>query len=123
MKYKTEANIQAMSLVYASKQKGTFIYRNNVGKYKSLDGDRVLNIGVVGSPDSFGCVAVKIDESWLGKEVALVFGAEFKTEKGRQRPEQKNFQAKMESLSAPYRLIRSPEEMVQFIEDIKRGAG
>lgn len=120
---KTEANIQAMSLITASSMDGVFIYRNNVGKYRSLDGNRVLNIGVVGSSDALGCVKVKIDESWIGKEVGIFFCAEYKTKQGKQRPEQVRFQAKMESLGVPYRIIRSPDEMKDFIKDIKSGSG
>lgn len=118
---KTEANIQALSLVTASSMDGVFIYRNHVGKYRSMDAKRIINIGVVGSSDALGCCMVKIDESWLGKEIPMFFCAEFKTSSGRQRPEQKIFQAKMESLGVPYRVIRSPEEMKQFILDIKSG--
>lgn len=121
MTAKTEHNIQALSLIQACKNKGVFIFRNHVGKYKSMDGKRVLNIGLVGSSDAMGAVTVKIDESWLGCEIPLFFCSEFKTQKGKQRPDQVMFEENMKNRGIPYRLIRSPEEMQQYIDDIKAG--
>lgn len=120
---KQENNVQALSLCAASSQKGVYIYRNHVGTMYSKNA-QPIKVGVIGSADSLGCVSVVIDESWLGKTVPIFFAAEFKRPKGGiQSPVQKTWQAKMAEYGVPYRLITSPGEMVQFIEDIKRGAG
>ncbi len=118
---KQENNVQALSLCAASEQKGVYIYRNHVGTLYTRSGQAV-KVGVIGSADALGCVSVVIDESWLGKTVPIFFAPEFKRPKGgRQSPEQLQWQKRVEQLGVPYRLITSPGEMVQFIEDIKNG--
>jgi len=116
-----ENNVQALSLVEASSMGGVYIYRNQVGTFYTREGQPV-KVGVIGSADSIGFCSVTIDESWLGKQVGLFFGAEFKRPRGGvQSPEQKKWQAHINKLGAPYRLIKSPDEMRQFINDIKSG--
>ena len=116
-----EKNIQNLSLVAASAINGVYIQRNQTGVFKSMDGSRTVHIGVKGAADSLGFCSVVIDESWLGKRVPIFFAAEFKTARGSQRPDQKKWQAHIEKHGAPYALIRSPDEMKDFIESIKSG--
>lgn len=120
MAAKSEHNIQALSLIQASQNKGVYIFRNQVGTFYTRSGQPV-KVGVIGSADAIGFCSVVIDESWLGRTVPIFFGAEYKTTKGRQREEQKQWEKHITSLGAPYRLIRSPEEMQIYIEDIKLG--
>ena len=123
MTVKREINIQNLSLIECSKFRDVFLFRNQTGVFKTMDGRGTVRVGLNGAADSFGLLQYKIKPEDVGRDVCLFFAAEFKTLKGRQSDDQKRWQAKVEGLSAPYRLIRSPEEMVQFIEDIKRGAG
>lgn len=116
----SEHNIQSLSLIQACKNKGVYIFRNQVGTFLTRSGQPV-KIGVVGSSDSIGFCSIEITPEMVGKKVAVFFGAEFKTAKGKQREEQKNWENHITNLGAPYRIIRSPEEMQEYIEDIKSG--
>ena len=119
MKPTREINIQNLSLVEASKDKDVFVFRNQTGVFKTMDGRNTVRVGLNGAADSFGLLKYKVKPEDVGRELCLFFAAEFKTKNGRQSDDQKNWQAKIESLNAPYRLIRSPEEMIKFIDDIK----
>jgi hypothetical protein len=120
MAAKSEHNIQALSLIQASQNKGVYIFRNQVGTFYTRSGQPV-KVGVVGSADAIGFCCMEVTQEMVGRTVPIFFGAEYKTAKGRQREEQKQWEQHITSFGAPYRLIRSPEEMQIYIDDIKNG--
>lgn len=116
-----ETNIQNLSLIQASKNKGVYIYRNAVGTYYTRT-EQPVKIGVIGSADALGCISLEITADMIGKTIPIFFASEFKRPKvGRQSEEQKRWQKHVESLGVPYRLITSVDEMQNYIDDIKNG--
>ena len=64
---------------------------------------------------------VTITPDMLGKRIGVAVGVEFKTETGRQSDAQKRWQAAFESRGGVYRLVRSAADIVQLVENVKKG--
>jgi len=70
---------------------GIITFRNNVGKTKTQDG-RFINFGLCkGSSDLIGWKTVQINETMIGKTVAVFVAIECKREGGVYTPEQITF--------------------------------
>ena len=73
----------------------------------------VIRYGLPGSPDIIGAVAYTITPADVGRTVGLALGIEVKTPTGRQRDDQKRFQAAWERRAAGiYILARSVDDVL-----------
>lgn len=101
-----ETNIQNNIMLEMSK-KGAMVWRNQTGKFRSMnDPNRIVSVGQVGSPDIIACVPTIITAEMVGQTVGLCVGIEVKTETGKQKPEQKLWQAAFEKHGGRYILAR-----------------
>jgi len=116
-----EKNIQNASLLAVGTDKDVLAMRLHSGIFRSMDDpSRIVKVGTPGVSDSIAIVRVVITPDMVGKSIAVCAAAEFKTLKGKQRDAQKNWQAAFEKRGGKYRLIRSAEEMKDFIDGIKQ---
>lgn len=88
------------------------IWRNNVGSAKTRDG-RFIRFGIPGQADISGILAVTLPG---GRVIGQRIEIEAKTKTGRQRPEQKKWQAMIERMGGIYILARS-------VDDVRAGLG
>ena len=116
-----ETNEQNQALLAVGLNPDVMVWRNQTGLFKTMDGIRTVRVGNAGAPDALGVVAVTITTDMVGKTIGVAIAPEFKTRKGRQQQEQKDWQAAFEKRGGIYRLIRSPGELVQLVEDVKHG--
>lgn len=79
-----------------------FFWRNNTGAFKTEHGSFV-RFGAKGSPDIF----VLTDGGFL---VSL----EVKDKKGRQSPDQKDWQQRCEAKGAEYHVVRSIDDLIEI---------
>lgn len=117
-----ETSIQNQCFLRVGCRPDVLTWRQQVGKYRHLhQPDKIVSIGTPGMSDSMMVVAVTIDESMIGKTVGVAVAPEFKTGSGRQSAAQQNWQRAFEARGGVYRLVRSPEEMEQLVDDVKSG--
>jgi hypothetical protein len=115
--------VQNPSILEVGCRSDVLVWRNVVGLFRAYDQPRrVLQVGTPGMPDSMMAVAVTITPDMVGKTVAVAVAPEFKTKRGTQQGNQADWQAAFESRGGVYRLVRSPAEMVQLVEDVQSGA-
>ena len=120
-KQNEETRIQNRCLMTAGSRRDVFAWRQQVGKYRSLHSDAVISIGDIGMADIGMIVSVEITPEMVGKRIGAYVAAEVKTDTGRQRPEQKDWQRVVEMRSAVYRIVRSDADIVQLIDDVQTG--
>lgn len=87
-----ESNVTNQVRLAASKL-GVVLFRNNRGKFRTLDGKRIVEAGlsVNGSSDLIGWQSVEVTADMIGQKIAVFVAVEVKTEKGAIRPEQQRF--------------------------------
>ena len=117
----SEKNTQNAALLLVGARHDVMIWRNQTGKFLSMDGQRVVKVGNPGAADAIGVVAVTITPDMVGKTIGVAIAPEFKARRGKQADEQKDWQAAFERRGGVYRLIRQPEELVTMVEDVKHG--
>ena len=118
----SEKRIQNEALLSVGTRLDVMVWRNIVGKYRLMSApESVIQIGNPGAPDALGVVQVTITPDMVGKTIGVAIAPEFKTQTGRQSDRQKDWQAAFEKRGGIYRLIRSPGELVQLVEDVKHG--
>lgn len=83
-----------------------FIWRNNSGSYETAAGHYV-SYGFKGSPDIIGIMP---DGRFIGCEI--------KTEKGRQKKEQKQFEERCKKNNGLYFIIRSIDDCEKLIKPL-----
>lgn len=114
--------VQNPALLAVGCRPDVYVWRQQVGVFRAMDNpERIVKVGTAGMSDAGMVVAVKITPDMVGKTIGVAAFPEFKTKKGSQKDDQKNFQRAVESRGAPYRLVRTEKEMVQFVEDVKAG--
>lgn len=110
-----EAEIQTgILLALGSRPDLCRIWRANTGKAARRlagGGVQVVTFGVIGQADLSGLLV-------NGRRLEI----EVKSATGKQRPEQKNYQAMIERFGGLYVLARSVEEAVQAVEGAVNGA-
>jgi len=127
-----EAIIQNRSMVAVSKA-GALIFRNPVGNgwvgqfvsaYEK-NGERftVLKYATrtayglqVGSGDGIGLTPVTITDAHIGRKLGVFLSLEFKTEKGRIRPEQLIWQENIRRVGGIAEIVRSEDEAVEALK-------
>lgn len=99
-----ETVIQNQILLALGAMPGVRVWRNQVGLFYTADG-RPIRVGVVGAADISGLLAPH------GRRLEI----EVKTPTGRQRPEQRKYQAMIESLGGLYIVARCVEDALSPI--------
>lgn len=116
----TEKNIQNASLLAIGSDPDVLAMRLQSGIFRSMDDpSRIVKVGTPGVSDSIAIVRVRISQEMVGKDIAVIAAAEFKTAKGKQREAQIKWQEAFEKRGGKYRLIRSPDEMKEFIDEVR----
>lgn len=116
-----EKNIQNASLLAIGSDPDVLAMRLQSGIFRSMDDpNRIVKVGTPGVSDSIAIVRVRISQEMVGKDIAVIAAAEFKTAKGKQREAQIKWQEAFEKRGGKYRLIRSPDEMRDFIDEVKQ---
>ena len=74
-------------------ERGDKLFRNNRGKFRSLDGLRVVDAGLSakGSSDLIGWTVVTITPDMINKKACIFTAVEVKTSKGKISKEQQDF--------------------------------
>lgn len=87
-----ESNVSNKVRLAASKL-GVVLFRNNRGKFRTLDGKRIVEAGlsINGSSDLIGWRSVEVTANMIGQRLAIFMAVEVKTETGAIRPEQQRF--------------------------------
>lgn len=111
--------VQNKSLLAVGSRPDVMVWRNQTGMFLTMDGKRPVRVGNPGAPDSLGVVRVTITPDMVGQSVGVAIGPEFKLPfTGRQSQAQKNWQSAFEARGGRYALIRSADEMVDFINSV-----
>lgn len=115
-----EKNIQNASLLAIGSDPDVLAMRLQSGVFRSMDDpSRIVKVGTPGVSDSIAIVRVTITPDMVGKSVAVCAAAEFKTLKGKQRDAQVKWEEAFKKRGGRYRLIRSPQQMKEFIDEVK----
>lgn len=74
-------------------ERGDRLFRNNRGKFRTMDGLRTVEAGLSakGSSDLIGWTRVKITPEMVGSVIAVFTATEVKTSKGKVSKEQQDF--------------------------------
>lgn len=116
-----ESAIQRAAFLAVGTRPDVAAFRMQSGVFRAMDSDRVVKVGVPGMADGLMVVAVTITPEMVGRVVGVAAFPEFKTSTGRQAEAQHNFQRAVQARGAPYRLIRSAEDMLAFVADVQHG--
>ncbi len=93
---------------------GLRLFRNNVGALKDHQG-RHVQFGLhPGSADLIGWRSVTITPDMVGKRLAVFASVEVKTQTGKVRPDQANWQQQVTDAGGLAVVARSPEEAAKF---------
>lgn len=97
-------------------------WRQQVGTFRAMDNpQRVVKVGTPGMADSMLVVAVTITPEMVGQTVGVAVATEFKTATGRQRQQQAAWQRAFQLRGGVYRLVRSVQDMLQLVDDVRSG--
>jgi len=119
----TEKNIQNSCLLAIGSRDDALIFRQQSGMFRSMnDPKRIVRVGVPGMADSLMIARVTVTPEMVGKTIGVAVFPEFKTTKGRQSEDQRNFQAACSRVSAVYRLVRSESEILALLRDVQDGS-
>lgn len=116
-----ETKIQNACFLAVGSRRDALIFRQQSGVFRAMDSDRAIKVGVPGMSDALAVVAVTITPEMVGKTIAAAVFPEFKTRTGKQAEAQQNFQRAVQSRGAVYRLVRSVDEMLALVDDVKAG--
>jgi hypothetical protein len=74
-------------------ERGHRLFRNNRGKFRTLDGRRIVQAGLSapGSSDLIGWKQIEITQEMVGQKVALFYAVEVKTKTGTVADDQSRF--------------------------------
>lgn len=110
-----EKVIQNRCLLELGRQPQYMVWANVTGKFRYPFGDdpKLITIGNPGAPDALGVQAITITADMVGKTIGQAIALEFKTDSGRQSPEQKAWQLAFERRGGIYRLVRSTVDLIQ----------
>lgn len=98
------------------------IWRQQSGLFRQFEAPHTpVRVGLPGMADAGMIVAVTITPDMVGKTIGVAVQPEFKAARGRQSESQANWQAAVEQRGGIYRLVRSPDELSQLVEDVQHG--
>ena len=116
-----ESAIQRAAFLAVGTRPDVAAFRLQSGLFRTLYSDQKVRVGQPGMADGLMVVAVTVTPEMVGRVLGVAAFPEFKTQTGRQAEAQHNFQRAVQSRGAPYRLIRSAEDMLAFVADVQRG--
>jgi hypothetical protein len=105
---KEETNISNRVRLKLSRLCRTF--RNNVGLFTTISGDKIRTGLCKGSSDLIGWTTVEVTPDMVGKKVAIFMGIEIKSSKGRMSKAQIKFAENVNDAGGIAFMARSPEE-------------
>ena len=123
MAQQLEQKLLNAGLLAIGQRRDVIVNRQHVGKYRALFGDAVISIGTPGMADLLLAVSVCITPEMVGKTIAIACEAEFKTHKqgSKQSDQQRLREIAFTRIGGVYRVCRSPDDLVQLVEDVKNG--
>lgn len=123
MAQQLEQKLLNAGLLAIGQRRDVIVNRQHVGKYRALFGDAVISIGTPGMADLSLAVSVCITPDMVGKTIAIACEAEFKTHKqgSKQSDQQRLREIAFTRIGGVYRVCRSPDDLVQLVEDVKNG--
>lgn len=107
-----ESDIQKLTMIKLSSDDCT-VFRTNAGKFRSMDGKRIIQGLPIGHFDLYGFKHVN------GK----VFYIEMKTKTGKARESQINFHKMLSRWGIIHGIARSPEDAVKIVDEELVGYG
>ncbi len=111
---RSESSIQAEILREHRKTQNIRLYRNNVGKYKTQNGNWV-DFGLKkGSSDLIGWIQVEITPEMIGQTVAVFASAEVKTATGKPSKEQTNWINAVNKSGGIAGIVRSMKDLYKL---------
>lgn len=114
--------IQNPSLLAVGARSDVLVWRQQSGLFRQFEAPHTpVRVGVPGMADSMAVVAVTITPDMVGRTIGVAVAPEFKTTRGRQSEAQRNWQTAFEKRGGVYRLVRSADEMLALIDDVKNG--
>ena len=114
--------VQNPALLEVGARPDVLVWRQQVGVFRAYDNpDRVVKVGIKGMADSGMIVAVTVTPEMVGKTIGVAVQPEFKVANGKQREHQEDWQRAVEKRGGVYRVVRTPAEMAQLVEDVKNG--
>lgn len=118
-----ETKIQNGGMLEVGMMPEVLLWRQHVGQFRYLHSEGRITIGTSGMADLGLVVACEIKPEMVGKVIGVAVNAEYKTPKpgSEQADQQKLWQTAFESRGGVYRVCRSPEDLVQLVEDVKNG--
>lgn len=116
-----ESAIQRAAFLAVGTRPDVAAFRLQSGLFRTLYSDQKVRVGQPGMADGLMVVAVTVTPDLVGRVLGVAAFPEFKTQTGRQAEAQHNFQRAVQARGAPYRLIRSAEDMLAFVADVQRG--
>ena len=114
--------VQNPALLAVGARPDVLVWRQQSGLFRQYEPPHnPVRVGTPGIADSMAVVAVKITPDMVGKTIGVAVAPEYKTATGKQSDRQKDWQAAFESRGGIYRLIRSADEMLALVDDVKAG--
>lgn len=101
-----ERDPQRETLLTIGRYPDVTLWRRTVGVFRTLDGQRLVRVGVPGEGDIGGILG----------PIGRSFWIEMKSAKGNQRQRQRDFQAMVEKRGGIYIVSRSLEESIEKLE-------
>jgi len=109
-----ETQIQ-QDIMIALSDAGYLVNRQQVGKFKSMYGDRIINVGQPGMADISAIVPVTITADMVGSVVGAYVEIEVKTLTGTQRKAQVLRELAVNKRGGKYIVARSPVDAMDKI--------
>lgn len=114
--------VQLPAMLAVGQRDDVLIWRQQSGLFRQFEAPHTpVRVGLPGMADAGMIVAVTITADMVGKTIGVAVQAEFKTNRGRQSDAQVNWQSAVEQRGGIYRVVRSPEELTQLVEDVQNG--
>ena len=105
----SETDIQNAILIALS-DAGYLAHRQHVGTFRTLYGNRTVNVGQTGMADIAACVPVLITADMVGQTIGAYAEIEVKTLTGKQRTAQKLRELAVKKRGGVYIVARSPDD-------------
>lgn len=114
---------QNPALLAVGARHDVLVWRQQSGVFRAYDDpSRVVRVGQPGMSDAGMIVAVTITPDMVGRTVGIAVQPEFKTRTGRASESQHAWHKAVEQRGGIYELVRTPEQMVDLVERVQRGA-
>lgn len=121
-KQRETTHVQHPSMLAVGSRPDVLIWRQQSMMVRAMDNpERLIRIGLPGMADAGLIVATVVTPDMVGRTIGVAVQAEFKTDEGRQSDAQRNWRHAVEQRGGIYELVRTPEQMVDLVERVRRG--